>query len=97
MSVSWSVYLVRARGRALYAGISTDVPRRLREHRSGQGAKYLRGRGPLRLVFRRRIGALGLALRVERRLKQLDKQEKEALLRARPSRAELLEHLGLAP
>ena len=85
---------MRARGRVLYAGIATDPARRLCAHSRGTGAKYLRGRAPLQLVFRRELGPLGLALRVEHRLKRLTMPEKEALLRAQPSRAQLLELLG---
>ena len=52
----WSVYLLRCGSGALYTGIATDVHHRLAEHRNGQGAKYLRGKGPLRLVFEKAIG-----------------------------------------
>ena len=93
---AWSVYLIRARGGVLYAGVTNDIAQRLRAHRSGRGAKFLRGRGPLQLVFRRELGAQGLALRVEHRLKRLAKPQKEALVRAKPSRARLLELLQLA-
>jgi len=92
---AWLVYLIRDGGGALYTGITTDVERRLEEHRSGRGAKYLRGRGPLVVVYRRKVGDRGLALRVERRLKRLPRTGKEALLRARPSRPGLLRRLGL--
>jgi putative endonuclease len=86
----WSVYFVRTARGELYAGVTTDVARRLAQHRDGRGAKFLRGRGALVLAYRRRIGERGLALAVERRLKRLTKQAKEALVRARPSRARLL-------
>ena len=71
----WSVYLVRCGSGALYTGIATDVVRRLTEHRQarGKGAKYLRGKGPLRLVFEKKIGTKGLALSVESRIKKLPK------------------------
>lgn len=93
----WTVYFVRAKGGVLYAGITTDVEQRLALHASGRGAKFLRGRGPLELVYSRAVGEHGLALRVERRLKQLDKAEKEELVRTRPARARLLRQFGLAP
>jgi len=66
----------------LYTGITTDVPRRLAEHQenSNAGAKYLRGRGPLRLVFQKSIGSRNMALSVERKVKKLSKIKKEALL-----------------
>jgi len=89
------VYFIRARGGVLYTGITTDLERRLRAHRAGRGAKCLRGRGALRLVFSRKLGDRGLALRVERRLKRLPKSEKEALVRSAPSRARLLKLLEL--
>lgn len=67
----------------LYTGIATDVSRRLAEHREakGKGAKFLRGKGPLRLVFKKEIGGKGLALRVERYIKKLSKARKEALIK----------------
>jgi len=78
----WWVYIVRCRDRSLYTGIALDVERRLAEHRQAdrRGAKYLRGRGPLRLVLARAIGSKQLALRVERQVKRLRKAEKEALI-----------------
>ncbi|OIP63190.1 MAG: hypothetical protein CO150_01055 [Nitrospirae bacterium CG_4_9_14_3_um_filter_53_35] len=78
----WSVYLVRCRDGTLYTGISTDVSRRFAEHdrNDDKGAKYLRGRGPLQLVFRKVIGARGLALRVEDKIKKLPKRRKEELI-----------------
>ncbi|MDH3285307.1 MAG: GIY-YIG nuclease family protein [Acidobacteriota bacterium] len=78
----WSVYLIRCRDGALYTGIATDVARRFNEHREarGRGSRFLRGRGPLRLVFERAVGPKGLAMRVERRVKNLRKRTKERLL-----------------
>lgn len=78
----WCVYIVRCRNQTLYTGIATDVPRRFAEHvgEGGRGSKYLRGKGPLELVFVRAIGPKNLALRVESRLKRLRKTQKEALV-----------------
>ena len=78
----WSVYLVRCADGSLYTGIATDVDRRLTEHgqASSKGAKYLRGKGPLQLVFKKPIGAKGLALSVEGRIKKLSRARKEALI-----------------
>lgn len=78
----WHVYLVRCRDGALYTGIATDVSRRLAEHEqgAGKGAKYLRGKGPLRLVLNKAVGRRGLALRVEARIKRLPKARKEDLI-----------------
>lgn len=78
----WSVYIVRCSDGALYTGIATDVRRRIAEHaqNNGKGAKYLRGKGPLRLVCVRAIGSRDLALRVESQIKKLPKVQKEELI-----------------
>ena len=78
----WSVYIVRCSDGSLYTGIATDVRRRIEEHvrNNGKGAKYLRGKGPLRLEFVRAIGSKDLALRVEGQIKKLPKSQKEELI-----------------
>ncbi len=82
---TWWIYLVRCNDGSLYTGITVDVERRLVEHQGTgkRGAKYLRGRGPLILEFKKRIGEKGLALKVERRIKRLEKSRKEDLLNNR--------------
>jgi putative endonuclease len=77
----WYVYLVRCRDGSLYTGITSDVPRRFARHQAGDGAKYLRGRGPLTLVFHRNLGEKGLALSLENKIKKLPKSQKEELVR----------------
>lgn len=77
----YSLYLVRCRDGTLYTGIATDVQRRLSEHGgNGRGAKYLRGRGPLELVFEYAVGDRSLASRAERLVKQLPRLQKERLV-----------------
>lgn len=92
---AWSVYVVRTGSGALYTGIAMDVDRRVGEHGTQRGAKYLRGRGPLDLVYRSKIGDHGLALRVEHAVKRLSKLKKETLVAMGPSRSRLLRTLEL--
>jgi putative endonuclease len=74
---AYSIYLIECRDGSLYTGIATDVERRLEEHRnSPRGAKFLRGRGPLRLVFRCELGDRSLAARIENRVKRLPRSVK---------------------
>ena len=72
--------MVRCRGGNLYTGIATDVERRFAEHQADKGAKYLRGKGRLKLVFKKRIGTYSLTLKIERRVKRLPKHKKERLV-----------------
>ncbi len=78
----WFLYMIRSRDGHLYTGISTDVERRLAEHQSGKGAKYLRGKGPLQLVFQQKIGSRSAALKAEDCIKRLPKSAKEELVRS---------------
>lgn len=83
--------MLRTKTGALYTGIATDVARRLDEHEKGKrGAKALRGKGPLQLVVKRRVGAKPLALRVELAIKALSKPEKEVLAKSKRRMAALV-------
>jgi putative endonuclease len=73
----YSIYLVECRDGTLYTGITTNVERRVEEHTaSRRGARYLRGKGPLRLVYQQEIGDRSLASQVEARIKKLPRTEK---------------------
>ena len=77
----YSVYIVRCGDGSYYTGIATDVERRIAEHESSpRGAKYLRGRGPLTVVFSKTVGNRSIASRLEVHVKHLDRAGKEALI-----------------
>ena len=77
----FSLYIVRCANGSLYTGIATDVERRLEEHASGlRGARFLRGKGPLELVFSARAGDRAAASRLEHRVKRLSRAQKLALI-----------------
>jgi len=69
----WFLYIIRCNNGNLYTGISTDVARRLAQHESGKGAKFLRGKGPLELVYQKKIGSRSDALKAESTIKKLTK------------------------
>ena len=94
----WFLYLLRNERNALYTGITTDLARRLDEHRglNGRGARFTRGCKSLLLVYDCEIGSRSLALKAELRVKRLSKAGKERLVRNRPDRHRLLEMLDLA-
>ncbi len=78
----WYLYLVRCADGSLYTGVTTDVDSRFKAHQKEQGAKYLMGRGPLRLVYSEKIGPKRLAFRAEHAVKRWPRSRKEALVRA---------------
>lgn len=80
----WSLYLIETSSGALYTGITTDVERRFREHDGGKrGARALRGKGPLRLIYRQAVGSRSEALKLEAWLKKQPASAKRAWLDAR--------------
>ena len=91
----YSLYVIRCADGSLYTGIAIDVGRRLQEHESSsRGAKYLRGKGPLRLEYQERVGDRSAATRIEYCVKNLGKSAKEALVAGRTTLAELTHETG---
>ena len=80
MEKTWYLYILRCGDGSLYTGITTDVERRLEAHRSGKGAKYTRGRGPLEMVYREECPDHSAALKREIEVKKLTREEKERFL-----------------
>ena len=84
MEHNWKLYILRCGDGTLYTGITTDVERRLEEHRSGKGAKYTRGRAPLELVYVETGMDKSTALKRELEIKKMPRQEKEKLIQKTP-------------
>jgi predicted GIY-YIG superfamily endonuclease len=77
----WFVYILSCSDGSLYTGITTDLPRRCRQHNEGRASRYTRCRLPTRLVFAETVIGRSKALRREAAIKALSRQEKERLLR----------------
>lgn len=76
-------YFVRCADGTLYAGCARDAREREKVHNLGRGARYTRGRRPVRLVYVERFRSRGKALRREYQFKQLTRAQKEALIGGR--------------
>lgn len=82
METIWYLYLLRCGDGTLYTGITTDVGKRLEAHRTGKGAKYTKGRGPLQLAYAEACGSHSDALKRELAVKKMSRQEKECLIKS---------------
>lgn len=80
--MEWSVYIILCSDGSLYTGISTDVERRFRQHSTGKGAKYFRGRAPLAIAFREGGHSRNSAGRRESMIKKMTRLEKQVLIAA---------------
>jgi len=74
------VYLIRNRHNALYCGVTNNLQRRFEQHQTGKGAKALKGKGPLKLVWSMEAQSKSEALKTEYAIKQLPKFRKEKLV-----------------
>ncbi|MEJ8840247.1 GIY-YIG nuclease family protein [Ramlibacter sp. AN1133] len=75
-SAPYWLYLLECEGGVYYAGIAIDVERRFLQHLFGVGARFTRGRAPLRVLAAREYPSKSEALRAELRLKGLARGEK---------------------
>ncbi len=78
----WTLYLIRIKNGDLYTGITTDVERRFAEHQAGgrKAARYLRGKGPLQLMYSHPMANRSAASKAEAAVKKLTKPAKERLI-----------------
>lgn len=77
----WWVYLLRCADQSLYCGITLDLKRRIEEHNaSAKGARYTRGRRPVRLAWSEAQRSQSRALKRELQIKRLTRQNKERLI-----------------
>ena len=77
----WYFYVLWCNDDTLYAGVTTDVRRRLSEHNhSPRGAKYTRSRRPVEMVYWERFEDRGSAQKVEYKFKQLTRDQKEKII-----------------
>ena len=75
------VYILRCRDGSLYTGATTDLPRRLGQHRAGTASRYTRSRRPVTLRYQELCGSRSQALIRECSLRLLSRKEKEELVK----------------
>ena len=81
--MSYFFYILRCSDNSLYCGITTDLARRVAEHNEKKGissAKYTRSRRPVRLVYSEEYESMAEAMKREREVKRMKKEEKEKLV-----------------
>ena len=72
----WVVYILECGDGTLYTGITDQFSKRFQAHKTGKGAKYTRGRGPLQLRYMENCADMSQALRREIAVKKLSRKEK---------------------
>ena len=70
------VYVVLCSDNTLYSGITTALKRRINDHNIGSGAKYTRGRLPIKLLYSEKLDSKSDALKREIQIKKWSRKEK---------------------
>lgn len=85
-AAAWQVYIVANAAGALYTGITTDLARRLSEHREGRrGARFFRFAAAARLLYFEQHDSRSGASRREAAIKRMSRRAKLALIAAVPA------------
>lgn len=74
------VYIVECSDGTFYTGWTNNLEKRIDMHSKGTGAKYTRGRGPVKLVYHERFELKEDAMKREYQIKKLTRQEKLLLI-----------------
>jgi putative endonuclease len=77
--MQWTVYILECTDGSLYTGITTDFVRRLSEHEAGNGARYTKGRGPFKLIYKEFCKNRSQASKRELQIKALPRSKKLTL------------------
>jgi putative endonuclease len=76
------VYILECSDKTLYCGWTNNLEKRLHEHNEGKnGAKYTRGRRPVKLVYQEPCLTRSDALKREREIKGLTRLKKLRLIK----------------
>lgn len=75
------LYILECADKTLYTGITTDLERRIIEHNSSSlGAKYTKGRRPVKLVYYKKFKDKSTATKGEWAVKKISRKDKLQLI-----------------
>ncbi len=74
------IYIARCSDNSLYTGYTNDLISRQATHNEGKGARYTRGRLPIRIVYSEEFETKSDAMKREYQIKNLSKENKEKLI-----------------
>lgn len=78
--MGWVCYLLLCADDTFYCGITNDMEKRLVAHNAGEGAKYTRGRLPVKVVYCESCADKSVALKREIQIKKMSRSKKQALI-----------------
>ncbi len=76
----WHVYIIQCKDSKLYTGITTKLEKRIRAHNIGNGGRFTKFRGPVKLLYNEGVLTKSDALIREAQIKKLPRPKKLALI-----------------
>jgi predicted GIY-YIG superfamily endonuclease len=74
------IYILECNDKSLYTGSAIDLDDRIAKHNSGLGAKYTRGRTPVKLIYSEKFKTISEALKREKEIQKWPKAKKLKLI-----------------
>ncbi|HXB11213.1 MAG TPA: GIY-YIG nuclease family protein [Bacteroidia bacterium] len=78
----WFTYIVECSDKTLYTGTTNDIAERIAKHNEGTGAKYTKGRGPVKILYCHSFESRSEACKHEYELKQFSKTAKFDIIKS---------------
>ncbi|MEC9247944.1 MAG: GIY-YIG nuclease family protein [Pseudomonadota bacterium] len=78
--MTWTVYILECSDGSYYTGITKNLSRRITQHQTGVGAKYTKGRTPIKLIYQEAYKDRSKATKREMEIMALKKIEKQRLV-----------------
>lgn len=79
---AWQVYILKCADGSLYTGIARNLDERIAAHNEGAGAKYTRGRTPVKLLWSEGAADRSTAQQREAAIKKLSRPDKLLLIKS---------------
>lgn len=76
------VYILRCNDNTFYTGYTNNLNKRIQTHNASKGAKYTRGRLPVKLVYFEEYSSKIQAMQREYAIKQLTKENKLKIIQS---------------
>lgn len=85
--IMYVVYILQCLDGSLYTGITTDLERRFKEHKSGKGGHYTRSHGARKMVYNEKCKNRSVASKREAEIKKMSRQSKQKLIKGQQSKS----------
>ncbi|MGP8214783.1 MAG: GIY-YIG nuclease family protein [Bacteroidia bacterium] len=77
----WYTYIIECSDKTFYVGTTNNIEERITKHNTGKGAKYTKGRAPVKVLYTRSFDSRSEACKHEYELKQYSRKEKLDLIK----------------